>query len=299
MTTGLTRGAYSPAYLAALPEPEPVPDAMFQFFDIVDTAGMLRAILAPRVALDAPRYDPATVAIGGESFVYYNPDNLNDRVSPDCYVAFDVDADAIVELNGYFIWLVGKPPDFVLEIASPSTANEDLDRKRALYAAIGVNEYWRYDATGGDLYGRTLAGERLDGNEYRPLPMTEHDDGEMRGYSPTLDLIIWGRPWHLLRFIDPRTGSVSRILEEEQAAHDATALTLGEERAAHDATTRTLGEERAAHDATTRTLGEERAAHDATARALAEERAARAAAEARAQELEQRLSEAQSGRSED
>ena len=266
MSTGLTRGAYSHAYLASLPEPEPIEDAMFQFYDIVDTATMLRDILAPRAGTETGRYDPATVSIGGESFVYYNADNLNDKVSPDCFVAFDVDAEAIVNLNGYFVWLVGKPPDFVLEIASPSTARRDITRKRVLYAEIGVTEYWRYDATGGELYGRTLAGDRLVDGEYRPLTMTEEGD-EMRGYSPMLDLIVSARPWHMLRFIDPITGTVSR----------------------------TLSEEREAHDATSRTLSEEREAHDETARALAEERVARAAAEARTQELEQRLREAESG----
>ena len=288
MTTGLTRREYSHAYLASLPEPEPVEDAMFQFFDIVDTAAMLRDILAPRAGSDAGRYDPARVSIGGESFVYYNPDNLNDKVAPDCYVAFDVDAEAIVNLNGYFMWLVGKPPDFVLEIASPSTASGDVTRKRTLYAEIGVAEYWRYDATGGDLYGQTLAGDRLVDGEYRPLTITEHDDDEMRGYSPTLDLIISARPWHLLRFIDPITRAMSRTLSEERAAHDDTSRSLIREQAEHDDTARAL-------DATARTLSEERAAHDATVRALTEERAARAAAEARMRELEQRLHEAQSG----
>ena len=44
-----------------LPDPEPVPDAMFQFFDIVDTATMLRAYLAPRPPLGEDR--PATVVV--------------------------------------------------------------------------------------------------------------------------------------------------------------------------------------------------------------------------------------------
>ena len=52
--------------------------------------------------------------------------------------------------NTYLLWEIGKALDFILEIGSKSTANADLVRKRELYAELGVGEYWRYDATGGE-----------------------------------------------------------------------------------------------------------------------------------------------------
>ena len=103
------------------------------------------------------------------SIVYYDPADRNRRVQPDVYIAFDVDAEAIRRRNGYVIWEVGKPPDFVLEVASESTADNDSGSKRDLYARIGISEYWRFDRTGGDLHGAGLTGEYLEGGNYRPI----------------------------------------------------------------------------------------------------------------------------------
>ena len=47
------------------------------------------------------------------------------------------------------------------------SAAADLGRKRDLYAALGVLEYWRYDATCGEFYGEPLVGEYLLDGEYR------------------------------------------------------------------------------------------------------------------------------------
>ena len=81
-------------------------------------------------------------------------------------MALGLSAEALESIernNTYRLWEVGKAPDFVLEIGSASTAEADLGRKRELYAELGVAEYWRYDATGGEFYGDPLVGERLCG----------------------------------------------------------------------------------------------------------------------------------------
>ena len=64
-------------------------------------------------------------------------------------MAFGVDPAAIFARNGYVISEVGKPPDFVLEVASESTGRRDYTHKRAIYAEYGVAEYWRFDRSGG------------------------------------------------------------------------------------------------------------------------------------------------------
>ena len=93
------------------------------------------------------------------TIICYEPRDLNVRVSPDVYLAFGVDAQAIRQRKLYLPWEVGKPPDWVLEIGSASTGREDVGRKRDLYAHIGVPEYWRFDPSKeSEYHGQKLAG---------------------------------------------------------------------------------------------------------------------------------------------
>ena len=59
------------------------------------------------------------------------------------------DPEAYRLSNGYIVEEQGKPPDFVLEIASPGTKAEDNAGKRDFYARHGVVEYWRFDEEDG------------------------------------------------------------------------------------------------------------------------------------------------------
>lgn len=194
-----------------------MPDAMFQnpnFFDAVN-------ILIVRY-----RDDP-TVFVDGNTIVCYNPDNLNDRIFPDCYVAFDVDEAAIFNQNGYLTWQVGKAPDFVLEIASETTARRDLTDKRDLYERIGVKEYWRFDPSGGRYYGVSLAGDALVNGVYESLELGVNSDGLECGYSRLLNLSLCvqrgvhpspvGRRMDRLFFYDGNTGEYLQGLAESQA----------------------------------------------------------------------------------
>ena len=146
--------------------------------------------------------------------VNYDPFDMNERVEPDLLVAFGVDLEPIMRRNGYIIWEVGKPPEFVMEVASESTHHRDTGFKRDRYASIGVTEYWRVDPTGGDHYGYALAGDRLADGAYQELPITTEPDGMVWGYSPTLDLCLcWYTAWDWdvddasnLRFYNRKTG---------------------------------------------------------------------------------------------
>ena len=178
--------------LGALDDPGPLPEGMHQNPTLLYAANALISRLR----------ELSGVFVDFNTFVYYDRTNRNRRVSPDLYVALGVDTVAIRERHGYLIWEVGKPPDFVLEIASESTAQFDCTGKRDLYAAIGVGEYWRYDPTGGEYYGVPLVGERLADGEYRPFEVHTNADGEIWAHSPVLDIdIFWGDD--RLRLYDP------------------------------------------------------------------------------------------------
>ena len=128
--------------------------------------------------------------------VNYDPYDMNRRIEPDLCVAFDVSPERILRRNGLIIWEVGKPPDFVLEVASQSTHERDTDFKRRLYAELGIGEYWRVDPSGGDWYGYALAGDVLENGVYRGIPLNEEADGTTWGYSRALDLCLcWHSAW--------------------------------------------------------------------------------------------------------
>ena len=137
------------------------------------------------------------------------------RRVPDVIIAFDADPQLFDATNGYVISEQGKPPDFVMEVGSRTTGHIDVGEKREDYASLGIPEYWRFDETGGDYQGAPLAGDRLVGGEYEPIPIETLEEGVHQGYSAMLDLHIrWSRgqlEWH-----DPRTGEPIPNQERER-----------------------------------------------------------------------------------
>ena len=136
---------------------------------------------------------------------------------PDLLIAFNVDPEAHKRRNGYIIAEQGKPPDFVLEIASRRTGREDVVDKRDDYAALGIPEYWRFDETG-SFHRTRLAGDRLtpDGR-YQPIPIEEVAEGILQGYSLVLNLLLrWENGQ--LRWHDPATGRHIATFEDEREA---------------------------------------------------------------------------------
>ena len=257
----------------------PLPDGAEQYHEFLHVNTLLQIHYA-----DQPR-----IIVSGNTFVYYDQGRPGRNIAPDCYVAFDVNRDEIISQEHYRIWVVGKPPDFALEIASKHTAHNDLVPKRELYAAIGISEYWRYDPTEDSrYYGERLVGERLVDGEYQRLPVAPDAEGRPRGYSPTLELdLVWED--RILRFYDPSTGEWLRDFDETRVELAAAENTLAGEQAARAAAESMLETEQAARETARAKLETERTARAAAETSLSDERTARAAAEARAAEMEAEL----------
>ena len=102
--------------------------------------------------------DRPDVYVAGDMLVYYRMNDNLTRVAPDVYAVFGVSGNH--RRDSWIVWREGKVPDFVLEIASPSTWQRDVTEKRSIYADMGVTEYWRFDPTG-ECFTPALAAERL------------------------------------------------------------------------------------------------------------------------------------------
>ena len=197
------------AVVYRLPEPPPrEPDEVTAF----------RYIYQPGSHQRLARHfgNPGTTLVEYDLWIVASPqDNRSQARRPDLLVAFNVSPELYAEHNGYIISEQGKPPDFVMEVASPSTADNDTGVKRDDYAALGITEYWRFDSTGED-YGEKLVGEVLEGRTYRPLPVEEIAPGILEGYSPALNLLIrWEQGQ--LEWWDPQTEAPIPSWEETEA----------------------------------------------------------------------------------
>ena len=217
------------------------------------------------------------VFLSSNTILCYDPDDLNVRVAPDVYLAFGVETQAIRRRRLYLPWEAGKPPDLAVEVASASTARQDVTAKRQIYARIGVREYWRFDPTGGNYHGQPLAGERLFEGAYRPIELTREPDGVLKGYSAVLGLCLcWAR--ELPRLYDRATGAYLESGREVAAAREAA-------EAERDAAEAQVAVEQAARlaERTARRAAETRAAESETR--AADERARRRTAEAELERL--------------
>ena len=199
------------AHIEPLPDPPRVND-MEQFKSIVNAAATLGYYFR----------NCEDVLVSGEGYLRRAATPEERGVFPDCVVAIGVeDPNAIIARNGYVISEVGKPPDFVLEVASRSTGRRDYMVKPDIYANFGVAEYWRFDHTGGSYHDAPLAGDELVDGDYRPIPIHRDGDGLIWGHSEVLGLDLC---WHNaeLRFRDTGTGEFlptpSELADQRDAA---------------------------------------------------------------------------------
>ena len=161
-----------------------------------------------------------TTLVTGERYVVPGPAFVaGESRYPDLLVAFDVNPAAYKASNGYIVSEQGKPPDFILEVASRRTAADDLGVKMDYYEQLGVGEYWLFDSAG-EFYGFTLRGYRLEEGRYRAVAVREISPGVVQAYSAALNLNLRVADgclgWH-----DPATGAHIPTLQSQTARAEA------------------------------------------------------------------------------
>lgn len=132
---------------------------------------------------------------------------------PDLMIAFGVDPRIADAHNGYVISYWNKAPDFVLEIVSAGSVRVDHVDKRPDYAAMGIPEYWRFDADGGGRNRPRLAGDRLVDGEYQAVAVEQGAEDVWLGYSAVLNVNLCWRAGEF-RWQDPVTGEYLRTRDE-------------------------------------------------------------------------------------
>ena len=209
MTTPDTTFAKTPQVREHIVFPDPPEDpddkmTSFNHLTITGTAHSLAVHLGNR----------ETTLVAGEHYLALQPTrSLSGVRYPDLLVAFGVYPKAYRRSNAYVISEQGKPPDWVLEVASGKTGRVDVTQKRVDYARLSIPEYWRFDETAaGDWHGARLGGDRLVGGMYVPIEIEELPGGALQGYSPVLNLHLRWEDGALV-FYDPATGEPIANLE--------------------------------------------------------------------------------------
>ena len=179
--------------------------------------------------------NPETTIITSEIAAALIPSRTYEGVRyPDLLIAFDVDPLVNEARLGYLIPEQGKPPEFVLEVASESTGRRDETTKREDYESMGVLEYWRFDPSGGRFHQTHLAGDRLVEGKYQPVSIHRVDDEHFWGHSVALNLdLCWEQGelrWYdsvgrhyLPTFDDERVARITAEVQRDaaQAQRDA------------------------------------------------------------------------------
>jgi hypothetical protein len=183
--------------------------------------------------------------------VYYERGNNKVWLQPDVQVVFGVQRG---NRSSFKVWEEGKPPDFVLEVASPSTSAHDARHKAREYARIGVREYWRLDPTG-SLMGSPLEGYGVRTGSYAAVEPVAEGGEWLRSAVLGLELRSARQAGAtVLVFRDPLTGeefdgTLAAVEQRRRAAED---------RASAEAERRRAAEERASAAAKRASAAEEK-----------------------------------------
>lgn len=154
------------------------------------------------------------VYVSGDILMYYVEGDPRKSIAPDVLVSFGLGKKL---RRTYLVWEEGKVPDFVMEFSSKNTYRNDLEDKMDLYALLGIQDYFLYDAEG--LYLPTpLMGFTLVDGAYVPISMGV--DGGLHSSALNLDFHVDDTE---LGIYDPVAGEWLRTPAETAEARAETA----------------------------------------------------------------------------
>ena len=166
------------------PDPVHYPESDGRF--LPENTLQAQAIISVRNALDLHLEHVPNVVLEGNKFIYYEKGKPKKCVAPDIYVLLD---HVYKCPSPYKVWIEGKAPDFVLEVISPESEIRNRVDKKALYAGLGVEEYFVFqpdEARGGE----RLVGYRLWGDGYVELEPSPESGPERELLSKTLGVSL-------------------------------------------------------------------------------------------------------------
>ena len=236
----------APAAPAAAPEPDDIeyPEGHW----IAQSVAHGVAVRQAAAALDLHFAEREDVLVAMELVVYFQRGQAAVKLQPDVQVVLGV--PRAVRRGSYKVWVEGKAPDFVLEVASPSTTHNDARHKAREYARNGVREYWRLDPDG------ALMSSPLEGyDRYGPVEPVAGAGRHLRSEVLGLELRSERQAGAtVLVFRDPVTGEEfdgglaaadqRRRAAEERASAEAKRASAEAERASAEAERASAAEER-------------------------------------------------------
>ncbi len=155
-------------------------------------------------------YEGQSVYVSGSLLVYYEQGNPKKFVVPDVFVVKGIKPG---DRRIYKIWFEGKAPDAIVEVTSRKTKKKDMVTKPALYAQLGVAEYFLFDPTH-EYLEPVLQGHRLIGGRYERIPL----DAQGALVSEQLGLRLHAEGGHVMLY---RLDTDERLLSEAEARQAA------------------------------------------------------------------------------
>lgn len=174
--------------------------------------------------IDVVRYrwrDRQDFFVGGNMFIYYSVQQARSREyrGPDFFLVRDIDGS--YARQKWVVWEeAGRYPDAIIELMSPSTAQEDLGSKKQIYErTFHTPDYFCYDPDTNTLYGW-----RLTAKQYEPLaPNTQGQlwSEELEAWLGTWEGVYLQQPAVWLRLFDQDGRLIPTEAEAERERAEA------------------------------------------------------------------------------